>query len=124
MILYYSYPICVGFTSQITIHLFSFQVNFMITNVLSFRRRRQNYNNQQQNRPRMGASDVQLYRDLAQASGGQAIEVSKSDLPKVTSIITESSSSSLVLLKVSYWSSPMIFVNTFKIKKTCVTSFM
>ncbi|CAK6971423.1 von Willebrand factor A domain-containing protein 7-like [Scomber scombrus] len=73
-------------------------VTFLITNVLSSRRRRQIGNNQQQSRTRMVASAVQLYRDLAQASGGQAIEVTKSELPKVTSIITESSSSSLVTL--------------------------
>ncbi|XP_044226873.1 von Willebrand factor A domain-containing protein 7-like [Thunnus albacares] len=72
-------------------------VNFMITSIL-FRRRRQIDNDQQQKLTRMVASDVQLYRDLAQASGGQAIEVTKSELPEVTSIITESSSSSLVTL--------------------------
>eukprot|EP00064_Thunnus_orientalis_P014263 superscaffoldBa00002458_g14305 len=72
-------------------------VNFMITSILS-RRRRQIDNDQQQKLTRMVASDVQLYRDLAQASGGQAIEVTKSELPEVTSIITESSSSSLVTL--------------------------
>ncbi|KAI3373209.1 hypothetical protein L3Q82_006518 [Scortum barcoo] len=73
-------------------------VNFMITNILGFRRRRQSGDDQQQQRSRMLTSDNQLYRDLAQASGGQAVEISKSELPVATSIITESSSSSLVTL--------------------------
>ncbi|TMS13764.1 von Willebrand factor A domain-containing protein 7 [Larimichthys crocea] len=47
---------------------------------------------------RITASDAQLYRDLAQASGGQAIEVTKNELPVAISIVTESSSSSLVTL--------------------------
>ncbi|XP_035521927.1 von Willebrand factor A domain-containing protein 7-like [Morone saxatilis] len=46
----------------------------------------------------MVKSEAQLYRDLAQASGGQAIEVTKSELQVATSIIVESSSSSLVTL--------------------------
>ncbi|XP_075343581.1 von Willebrand factor A domain-containing protein 7-like [Odontesthes bonariensis] len=77
-------------------------VNFMITAILGFRRRRQADNDQQQQSPRMARSDTQLYRDLAQASGGQAIEVTKDQLLEATSIIQESSSSSLVtLLQVS-----------------------
>ncbi|XP_028321748.1 von Willebrand factor A domain-containing protein 7-like isoform X2 [Gouania willdenowi] len=47
---------------------------------------------------RMSASDTQLYKDLAQASGSLAIEVTKSDLPRAATIITESASSSLVTL--------------------------
>ncbi|XP_026183681.1 von Willebrand factor A domain-containing protein 7-like isoform X2 [Mastacembelus armatus] len=75
-------------------------VNFMITKVLGFRRRRQSDDNQQeeQQQYRMLRSDSQVYRDLADASGGQFIEVTKSELPKATSIITESSSASLVTL--------------------------
>ncbi|XP_047463493.1 von Willebrand factor A domain-containing protein 7-like [Mugil cephalus] len=74
-------------------------VNFMITNIFSgFRRRRQLEDSQQQQYSRMAASDTQLYRDLAQASGGQAIEVTKSQLLDATSIIVESTSSSLVTL--------------------------
>ncbi|XP_023818632.1 hemicentin-1-like [Oryzias latipes] len=74
-------------------------VNFMITDILGFRRRREaNENQQQQQSQRMLRSDSQLYRDLAQASGGQAIQVSKSQLLQATSIITESTSSSLVTL--------------------------
>ncbi|XP_078028631.1 von Willebrand factor A domain-containing protein 7-like [Epinephelus lanceolatus] len=77
-------------------------VNFMITAVLGFRRRRQSDDSlqQQQQQPisRMARSDAQLYRDLAQASGGLAIEVSKSELLEATSIITQTSSSSLVTL--------------------------
>ncbi|XP_044079816.1 von Willebrand factor A domain-containing protein 7-like [Siniperca chuatsi] len=73
-------------------------VNFMITNIPGFRRRRQSGNDQQQRRSQMSESDAQLYRDLAQASGGQAIEVTKSELPVATRIVIESSSSSLVTL--------------------------
>lgn len=76
----------------------------MITNILGSRRRRQSGNDQQQQQSRMVKSDAQLYRDLAQASGGQAIEVTKSDLPNATSIITESSSPSLVSTKCSHFS--------------------
>ncbi|XP_052385230.1 von Willebrand factor A domain-containing protein 7-like isoform X2 [Oncorhynchus keta] len=47
---------------------------------------------------RMAVSDSQLYRELAQSSGGQAIQVTKTELPKATSIIVESSSSSLVTI--------------------------
>ncbi|XP_067465263.1 von Willebrand factor A domain-containing protein 7-like [Thunnus thynnus] len=71
-------------------------VNFMITGSTVLNRRRQRDDKQQHSK--IAASDVQLYRDLAQASGGQAIEVTKSELPAATSIITESSSSSLVTL--------------------------
>lgn len=41
-------------------------------------------------------SDTQLYYDLARASGGQAIEVSKSDLSLATSIIEDSSANARV----------------------------
>ncbi len=44
----------------------------------------------------MSQSDAQLYRDLAQASGGQAIEVSKSNLSLATSVIEDSSASAVV----------------------------
>ncbi|KAM6907233.1 von Willebrand factor A domain-containing protein 7-like [Xenentodon cancila] len=69
-------------------------VNFMITNVLGFRRRRQADSNQQQQQSyRMVRSDAQLYKELAQASGGQAVEVSKDQLFEAISIITQSTSS-------------------------------
>ncbi|XP_042287705.1 von Willebrand factor A domain-containing protein 7-like [Thunnus maccoyii] len=71
-------------------------VNFMITGSTVLNRRRRRDDKQQHSK--IAATDVQLYRDLAQASGGQAIEVTKSELPAATSIITESSSSSLVTL--------------------------
>lgn len=67
-------------------------VNFMITssNVVNSRRRRETPK-------KISASDAQVYRDLAQASGGLAIEVTKSELPLATSIIQESTTSSLVM---------------------------
>ncbi|XP_078146731.1 von Willebrand factor A domain-containing protein 7 [Centroberyx gerrardi] len=68
-------------------------VTFMLTNALSSRRRR----GLQRATPRsLSQSDAQLYRDLAQASGGQAIEVSKTDLSLATSVIEDSSTSAVV----------------------------
>ncbi|KAM9846421.1 uncharacterized protein ACBR49_009718 [Aulostomus maculatus] len=67
-------------------------VNFMITGSTELRHL------QKQQHGRITESGAQLYRDLAQASGGQAIEVTKSELPVATSIITETLSSSLVTL--------------------------
>lgn len=45
---------------------------------------------------RMPRADFRVYYDLALASGGQAIEVSKSSLPQATEIIVDSSTSALV----------------------------
>uniref|UniRef100_A0A3B3X834 VWFA domain-containing protein n=1 Tax=Poecilia mexicana TaxID=48701 RepID=A0A3B3X834_9TELE len=73
-------------------------VNFMITDVFGLRRRRQADNNQQQQSVRMSRAGGQLYRDLAQASGGQAVEVTKGQLLEAINILTESTSSSLVSL--------------------------
>ncbi|XP_018547038.1 von Willebrand factor A domain-containing protein 7 isoform X2 [Lates calcarifer] len=67
-------------------------VNFMITSGLGSQR--QSDNNQQLSQ--ITRSGAQVYKDLAQASGGQAIEVTKSELLEATSILTESTSSSLV----------------------------
>lgn len=64
-------------------------VNFLITDSPSTNRRRRSSS-------RISATDVQVYKDLAQTSGGQAIEVSKTELSVATSIITESSINSLV----------------------------
>ncbi|XP_077460424.1 von Willebrand factor A domain-containing protein 7-like [Stigmatopora argus] len=61
------------------------EVTFMLTDVLASRRKRA-----------LNQADAQLYRDLARASGGQAIEVSKADLALATSVIEDSSSSALV----------------------------
>nr|XP_046264832.1 von Willebrand factor A domain-containing protein 7-like [Scatophagus argus] len=69
-------------------------VTFMLTDVLASRRRR---SSPQGMTPRsMSQSDAQLYRDLARASGGQAIEVTKSDLSLATSVIEDSSASAVV----------------------------
>ncbi|XP_023198400.1 von Willebrand factor A domain-containing protein 7-like [Xiphophorus maculatus] len=72
-------------------------VNFMITNVLGIRQQTPGKGNQQQSY-RMARADGQLYRDLAQTSGGQAVEVSKRNLLEAINILTESTSSSLVTL--------------------------
>lgn len=75
----------------------------MITNVLGLRRRRQNDDNQQQQQYRMLTSDFQLYNELAEVSGGQAIQVTKSELLRATSIVRESTSASQVLRQCSHW---------------------
>ena len=80
-------------------HSLSAQVTFFLTGSLGLRRRRGSDQGQGQvQHSRMAVSDSQLYRELAQSSGGQAIQVTKTELPKATSIIVESSSSSLVAL--------------------------
>eukprot|EP00063_Salmo_salar_P069230 XP_014044065.1 PREDICTED: von Willebrand factor A domain-containing protein 7-like isoform X2 [Salmo salar] len=74
-------------------------VSFFLTGSLGLRRRRASDQGQGQvQHSRMVESDSQLYMELSQASGGQAIQVTKTELPKATSIIVESSSSSLVTL--------------------------
>ncbi|KAE8300745.1 von Willebrand factor A domain-containing protein 7 Protein G7c Precursor [Larimichthys crocea] len=71
-------------------------VTFMLTDVLASRRRHRSTGGVS---PRsMSQSDAQLYRDLARASGGQAIEVTKSDLSLVTSVIEDSSASAVVTI--------------------------
>ncbi|KAI4895400.1 hypothetical protein NFI96_022023, partial [Prochilodus magdalenae] len=75
------------------------QVTFMLTNALSARRRRSSggqQDDQQQFSSRLSNPLNDIYQNLAQASGGQAIEVTKALLPKATSIIVDTSSSSLV----------------------------
>ena len=65
----------------------------MLTDVLARRKRR----SQAQGRTRsISQFDAQLYRDLAQASGGQTIEVTKSDLTLATSVIEDSSAPAVV----------------------------
>ncbi|XP_040038303.2 von Willebrand factor A domain-containing protein 7 [Gasterosteus aculeatus] len=71
-------------------------VNFMISGTTVVNRRKRSKDNQNLNR--IAESDAQLYRDLAQASGGLVVEVSKTELPEATSIITQFSRSSLVTL--------------------------
>ncbi|KAM9856777.1 von Willebrand factor A domain-containing protein 7 [Aulostomus maculatus] len=69
-------------------------VTFMLTDVLDSRRRRRGLRGGSGRA--MSQSDAQLYRDLARASGGQAIEVTKSDLSVATSVIEDSSASAVV----------------------------
>ncbi|KAF4115314.1 hypothetical protein G5714_002803 [Onychostoma macrolepis] len=66
-------------------------VTFMLTNVLLRRRRTASQSQQFKLR-----SDIQLYRDLAHASGGQAITVTKATLSQATAVITDASTSALV----------------------------
>ncbi|XP_074486744.1 von Willebrand factor A domain-containing protein 7 isoform X1 [Sebastes fasciatus] len=69
-------------------------VTFMLTDVLASRRRRRN--SQGKSSRSMSQLDAQLYRDLARASGGQAIEVTKSDLSLATSVIEDSTAIAVV----------------------------
>ncbi|XP_059208298.1 von Willebrand factor A domain-containing protein 7-like [Centropristis striata] len=69
-------------------------VNFMISGSTVVNRFRRS----DQTQIRISESDAQVYRELAQVSGGFVIEVTKSELPAATSIVTESSSPSLVTL--------------------------
>lgn len=78
----------------------------MITDVF----RRVSRSPQGENSPTTRLSDVQLYYDLARASGGQAVQVSKSDLPLATGIIEDSSAGAVVRAREadrgrtpSYW---------------------
>ena len=66
----------------------------MLTDPSRSARRRKRSGSPRSNR--LSVADTQLYRDLAQASGGQAIEVSKSSLPQATVIIEDSSTPALV----------------------------
>lgn len=66
----------------------------MLTNIAGDRRRRRT---SQGVAPRvMSRSGTQLYQDLAEASGGQAIQVTKSELSLATSVIVDSSASAVV----------------------------
>lgn len=72
----------------------------MLTNALGFRRRRRNagpVDGQQQFPTRLLNPTNQIYQDLAQASGGQAIEVTKATLSQATDIIAITSRSTLVI---------------------------
>lgn len=62
----------------------SSQVSFILTGY-SLRRRRS-----------LRADSFQDYKDLALASGGQAIQVSKAELPQATDVILDTSTSALV----------------------------
>ncbi|CAL8363112.1 unnamed protein product [Lota lota] len=75
-------------------------VNFMLTGsfLFSFRRRREINGQNMGPTSRISSPEAQLFSDLAHASGGQAIKVSKSELSEATTIITESSAASLVTL--------------------------
>lgn len=76
----------------------------MLTNSLAARRRRSEDPNQGQNQrysTRMSNPLNQVYVDLALASGGLAIEVTKAMLPEATNIISDASTSALVMKSIS-----------------------
>ncbi|KAM6984482.1 von Willebrand factor A domain-containing protein 7-like [Tautogolabrus adspersus] len=72
-------------------------INFMISgSTLTNRRRRRD--DSQPKHSRITAEDTQLYRELSQASGGQTVEVTKSELPVAIDIISDTLNSSVVTL--------------------------
>lgn len=73
------------------------QVTFIISGSTVANRRSLRNGNQQQH-SRIDETESQLYRDLAQTSGGQAVEVTTSEVSEAISILTESASASLVTL--------------------------
>ncbi|XP_055082969.1 von Willebrand factor A domain-containing protein 7-like isoform X3 [Periophthalmus magnuspinnatus] len=73
-------------------------VNFMITSFSNYRRRRSNSGNQHQIAPRQAVTEFQVYNDLAAASGGQAVEMSKNQLLEAINVVLETSTSSVVTL--------------------------
>lgn len=82
----------------------------MLTDSAVTNRRRKRSNTNQPQTRMIADSDAQLYRELAQASGGQAIEVTKAELQAATAVMTQSMNSSLVNvnLDLSSFSSKMI----------------
>lgn len=72
-------------------------VNLIISDSTSTNRRKRHLYSQQQ-QTRVTASDAELYRELAQASGGLMVEASKSELSAAASIISDSLKSSVVTL--------------------------
>ncbi|KAB5581392.1 hypothetical protein PHYPO_G00175120 [Pangasianodon hypophthalmus] len=88
-------------TVKALIEITKSKVNFMLTNAIgSWRRRRSAgaIDGQQQFSTRLFNPLNQVYHDLAQASGGQAIEVTKVTLAQATDIIAVTSRSTLVTL--------------------------
>ncbi|XP_077102695.1 von Willebrand factor A domain-containing protein 7 [Siphateles boraxobius] len=71
-------------------------VTFMLTDAFSFRRRRDVSQSQQFSSRSIPRLDIQLYRDLAQISGGQTIEVPRATLSQATAVITDASTSTIV----------------------------
>ncbi|XP_065121290.1 von Willebrand factor A domain-containing protein 7-like isoform X2 [Paramisgurnus dabryanus] len=70
------------------------RVNFMLTKPFLSRKKRDSQS--QRSLTRISQPEIQLYRDLADVSGGQAIEVTKGTLSQATAVITDSSASALV----------------------------
>uniref|UniRef100_A0A8C2CXM3 von Willebrand factor A domain containing 10, tandem duplicate 2 n=1 Tax=Cyprinus carpio TaxID=7962 RepID=A0A8C2CXM3_CYPCA len=85
-------------TVQVMIERTKSTVTFLLTSPFSFRRRRDVSQSQGFTSRSIPLSDIQLYRDLAHVSGGQAIEVTKATLSLATAVITDASTSALVTL--------------------------
>lgn len=72
-------------TRKYNLSVYTFlQVSFFLTNIFSRRRRS------------LSIGSLQDYKDMALASGGQVIQVSKGQLPQATDIILDTSTSALV----------------------------
>lgn len=77
-------------------YYFFHQLSFFLTGNAGRRRRRS-----------LGEGSFDDYKDLALASGGQVIQVSKSELPQATEIILDTSTSALVRL-LQFGTSPKL----------------
>lgn len=73
-------------------------VYFLITSFSGFRRRRSNALDQQRSALRLTDAQSQVYKDLAVASGGQAVEVTKAQLLEATNSVLEISLTTVVTL--------------------------
>ena len=69
----------------------------------------------------MRSVDIQLYKDLAQASGGQAIQVTKTQLPEATSLILQSTSSNLVLY---HWDEKLLRSNWLRLDSSVLLAYL
>lgn len=97
--IYSIYLLTLG-TRKYNLSVYTFlQVSFFLTNIFSRRRRS------------LSIGRLQDYKDMALASGGQVIQVSKGQLPQATDIILDTSTSALVgLFFFSYFN----FINQYQ----------
>ncbi|XP_056590286.1 von Willebrand factor A domain-containing protein 7 [Triplophysa dalaica] len=71
-------------------------VTFLLTSSVSSRRKREVSDSQSSSSRPMSQSEIQLYKDLTQVSGGQTLEVTKTTLSEASTAITDTFASGLV----------------------------
>ncbi|KAI7810845.1 von Willebrand factor A domain-containing protein 7 [Triplophysa rosa] len=71
-------------------------VTFLVTSSVSSRRKREVSDSQSSSSRPMSQSEIELYRDLTQVSGGQTLEVTKTTLSEASTAITDTFTSGLV----------------------------